>query len=273
MGEPTPGIERLRYSGFLQTPLIGPVAAIPNVYRWDFSESAANSDLPAIPENLVFGKRMEQYLTHALQGAHRYRLMAHGLQIQENQTTLGELDFILADDEKQELLHLELTYKLYCYDPSIDDEKARWIGPNRKDRLIDKLDKLTHRQFPLLFESATQQALEPLDLPNWPWRQVCCFKAQLFLPEEAPAALPADINPEAVSGTWLRKRHLEQMRDVLCIIPPKENWTIAPQPNAAWKPLETELTTLTAWRQKQRAPLCWLRRPDGRMTRHFVVWW
>jgi len=62
---------------------------------------------------------------------------------------VGELDCLILRDKKP--IHLEVIYKFYLYDASVGDtEIAHFIGPNRKDSLIEKLTKLQEKQLPIL---------------------------------------------------------------------------------------------------------------------------
>jgi hypothetical protein len=66
--------------------------------------------------------------------------------------TIGEIDFIIEDKNTKQVIHMELAYKFYLFDPSISSEPINnWIGPNRNDSLQEKLEKLKTKQFPLLY--------------------------------------------------------------------------------------------------------------------------
>ena len=78
------------------------------------------------------------------------KILAENVQIQNEKTTVGEIDCILTTAKKP--VHLEIIYKFYLYDKSVGtNELEHWIGPNRRDSLVSKLNKLKDKQLPLLY--------------------------------------------------------------------------------------------------------------------------
>ena len=112
----------------------------------------------------MLGKQAEYCFTHALNQSNRYQVIASTLQIQGEVATLGEIDYLIYDRKKEQVCHIELACKFYLYDPTFKTQEARWIGPNRKDTLADKLRKLKQKQFPMLFASETEQVLMSLGI-------------------------------------------------------------------------------------------------------------
>jgi hypothetical protein len=61
------------------------------------------------------------------------------IQVIEDKKTIGEIDFIIEDKNTKQVIHMELAYKFYLFDPSISSEPINnWIGPNRDDSLQEK---------------------------------------------------------------------------------------------------------------------------------------
>lgn len=176
---------------------------IPNVELFEYPIDSGSYD--AEYENrLPLGKQIEDQLEMALAKDERYSVIAKGVQIQPEGITLGELDFIIKDHEEGAVFHLELVYKYYIYDPIIGgNEIERWIGPNKRDRLVYKLDKLSSGQFPLLYHSATRPYLEALGLDPESVTQKLCFKAELYRPYHSDLNLRGQLNPNAIQGHYL----------------------------------------------------------------------
>ena len=57
--------------------------------------------------------------------------------------TPHNLSEIIEDINAKQVIHMELAYKFYLFDPNISSESINnWIGPNRNDSLNEKLEKL-----------------------------------------------------------------------------------------------------------------------------------
>ena len=55
-----------------------------------------------------------------------------------------------------QLIHLEVSYKFYLYDENLGKlESEKWIGPNKRDSLVQKTAKLKSKQLPILFHKET----------------------------------------------------------------------------------------------------------------------
>lgn len=265
--------EKDRYEAFLNAPTNAD-AVFEDVDLWgrSFLQQIAGSPthVTESPERTVFGKRMENLLKQALQTSERFEVAAENIQIIHKGVTLGELDFILHDLELNRLVHLELAVKFYVYDPAISGELNRWIGPNRRDSLVRKVNKLQNQQFPLLHRTETQQVLKALDLPNLPWSQALCFKSLLFTPDDLTSP---KVDHVAVKGHWVRLRDFRPHSESRFFLPEKYDWICDPIFQTTWFSFEEIRSKLEELAQRQRAPLCWMKSPDGAVQRFFVVWW
>jgi hypothetical protein len=116
-------------------------------------------DKLSINQYLRLGNRLERYFSFIIDQTKRYEVLLENYQVIQNKVTLGELDFVLKDIDNQEVIHVELGAKLYLYDPNKKVELDRWVGPNRRDNLNKKLDKLKQVQLPLLYDVFTQNEL------------------------------------------------------------------------------------------------------------------
>src|SRR5690606_14715855 len=145
-------------------------------------------------------------------------ILCENLQVQQEKHTLGEMDALLLMNNQS--IHLEIIYKFYVYDDSVGNtELEHWIGPNRKDSLVQKLDKLENKQLPLLYQSATLKSLEEYDLNMDQIKQQVLFKAQLFVPFNKSIPDFQFINPEAVYGFYIKKAELPEFKTCKFYLP------------------------------------------------------
>jgi hypothetical protein len=85
-----------------------------------------------------------------------FELLAANLQIHGEKETLGELDYIALNLKTDEVVHIELACKFYLYNEARGNTEAqKWIGPNRKDSLYEKLEKVKHKKVSIPGHSRT----------------------------------------------------------------------------------------------------------------------
>ena len=118
-----------------------------------------NSTNLAVKQKLRLGHLVERFVSHELHYSKNIEVLAENIQIKQEKVTIGEIDCLLK--YKQTPIHLEISYKFYLYDESVGaSELEHWIGPNRKDSLIEKITKLKTKQLPLLYKPAAEQLLK-----------------------------------------------------------------------------------------------------------------
>lgn len=121
---------------------------------------------------------------------HPYQLLGHSIQKIDGPRTLGELDFVLLNEETQHIEHWEVALKYYLAEAEFS--LAHWYGLNRSDMLQRKLLHFTNRQFQ--FDYACEHKIE---------KRFAVFKGQLYLPlDSSKATLPVWINPARRLGHW-----------------------------------------------------------------------
>ncbi|UJH91562.1 DUF1853 family protein [Antarcticibacterium sp. 1MA-6-2] len=162
----------------------------------------------------VLGKRAETFFEHAVKSSNHYKILASRVQIIEEKITLGELDFLLKDQETNQTIHVELVYKFYIYDPSFPKEMQRWIGPNRRDSLLLKINKLKNHQLPLLYQNKSKATLQELWIDTENIEQKVFFPANLFVPKHLLETSFPFINNECI--TRLLDKQKEFYRSRLC---------------------------------------------------------
>lgn len=265
-----------QYRGFIETP---------SLFEEDFfgiqpfhlpqSLEKINAEVFDIPEKLVLGKRAEHFFAQAIQSSSTYELLAQNLQVIQDKKTWGEFDFFLKNLQLNQKLHVELVYKFYLYNPSFDEEMERWIGPNRKDSLLRKINRLKSHQLPLLFQQEAQETLVHHELNPKEFQQRVCFKATLFVPKNLKNHTFPTINSACIAGFWLHQEQFsaEDYGSFQYFTPQKKDWPVDPALNLQWKSFETIQSEIQVLFQHQKSALLWMKKSEQVFERFFVVWW
>lgn len=265
-----------QFSGFLETPQIWdktgifpyPAYKLKTLDIQEFPESLN------LPPTMVLGKRMERFFQFYVTHFSEERIIAQNQQIISEKKTLGELDFLLKNERTERISHVELVYKFYLYDPEIPAEAERWTGPNHRDNLNRKLDRLLKKQFPLLHREETKPLLDKLGVQAQNVEQKICFKANFFLPWEDPSSYePASL--ATVQGRWLHAEKFVPSRfgTAQFFSPKKPDWPILPQNHRRWYSFEEIKEQINPLLEKEQSPLIWMKTQKGEFQRFFVVWW
>jgi hypothetical protein len=241
------------------------------------NETALNLWQNTIAPRLVLGKRVEHFMSYYLEHNSPYKILTQNIQVFNKKTTLGELDFIIQHTATQQVIHVEQVYKFYLYVPdAILYQNDPWIGPNNKDSFQQKMDKLTQKQFPLLYQEETKNALEHLQLDLSNIQQQLSFKAALFLPFNKTFDSFKTINNKCIEGIWMRLEDFEQNTSFdkrQFFLPEKQDWGVHPKHNSTWFSYASILPKVQASLAQKRAPLCWVKTSEKEYQKLFVVWW
>lgn len=231
--------------------------------------------IPSLAGCVVLGKRMESFFSYSIRTSTEYNLILENIQVARNKITIGEIDFILGDENDGSILHVELVYKFYVYDPSFEIEEERWIGPNRRDSLLRKIKKLKEHQFPLLYKEETKRTLATFKIDYQAIDQKVCFKANLFVPREMFEKVFTLINNSCIVGYWIHIHQFEpgEFSGNLFFIPQKSDWPIDPLSNTDWFPFSGIYEKVITFHNKHFSPLVWMKTPTGEIERFFIVWW
>ncbi|TVR39852.1 MAG: DUF1853 family protein [Cryomorphaceae bacterium] len=222
------------------------------------------------PVSLSFtlGKRMEQLVQLGLGSSNQHEIVASGLQIVRDGRTLGELDFVLLDHLAKRIIHLEIAYKIYVPEIGNPHPWHRWIGPNGRDRLVDKLRKLQLRQFAAWHLPETQDQIAMLNLPPWPVEQQLCLKLWLYF-----NAID-DVSSWATqhrAGGVLFAKDLLLRKDSGYWIPQKCHWGVHPMHQQNWLSGSEAHTILKKRLNQKGAQLLWALQNNGGYRRDIVV--
>lgn len=268
-----------QFQGFLATPLLwqGSFMGLQQfkLPKNNMSLESPEIEIPSLANNFVLGKRMESFFEFCIQENTQFTLLAANMQISKKRITIGELDFLLKDLFTNKIFHIEMVYKFYVYDPNFSSEMQGWIGPNRKDSLLQKVDKLKEKQFPLLFKPETEELLQSLEIKSDKIIQKTYFKANLFIPKSLQQQLFSKINPACIAGIWVHFNEFNSAhyQDFEFFSPKKQDWPIAPQFGETWVSHSEIIKEIKRHFQKKKSPLIWIKKPGNEFERLFVVWW
>lgn len=260
-----------QYQGYKQTPTLWLESAIMGISQLTLPNNSIDSYIKTLPKNLRLGKRVEQFVFNELEQNDAVSILVENIQIQELKQTIGELDAIITLNN--EPIHLEIVYKFYVYDDSVGiSETDHFIGPNRKDSLVEKLTKLKNKQLPLLYKPQTKTLLANLKLDVSKIQQKVCFKAQLFLPYKKEIMLK-ELNPDCIVGIYLRKEHVATFETCSFYFPSKPDWLIQPHHAVNWIDYEASQEDLNRIYIEKNSACCWIKQADDSIIKSFIVWW
>jgi hypothetical protein len=260
--------------GFYKTPPLWKNQQF-GIQQFDFPEWKGNSTTAVeLPTNLRLGHQMEHVFKHLVNASGQFEVVLSNLHIEEGKLRVGELDFILRDIKRKQVLHVELAYKFYIINPEISEPIYRLMGPNRRDMFYTKLDKLKEKQLPLLYHGSLDPYWQATDINPLDIEQQCCIKAQLFQPYAEQASI-RPLNMDCVAGSWIRfdDFNAPEFRKNEYYIPKKLEWVIAPHENVSWMNHYEALMDVNLRMFKENAPMLWVKQPSGQIEKLFVVWW
>jgi len=260
-----------QYQGYRNTPLLWTGHPLLGLEQLQFTKQLTTHFHKDIAASMLLGKRVERFVNVELQQQKNIQILLENVQIQNQKTTIGEIDCILKQADIP--IHLEIIYKFYLYDASVGiTEIDHWIGPNRKDSLVKKLDKLKHKQLPLLHNPHSKTILNKVNIDPVHTLQRVLFKAQLFKPFNETISFKA-LNKNCLTGFYIHYSEIEQFSNCKFYMPIKVDWLVEVQSNVAWLPFDQFQKRITLLMAEKRAPLCWIKFPNGIMQKFFVVWW
>lgn len=232
------------------------------------------------PENAVLGLQAEAIFEAYLKQSRNYKLLAANLQIHtatkpsspNKKETLGELDYIVQNLKTGAVVHIELACKYFLYDKNSNGTEAKkWIGPNRKDSLYEKLEKLRQKQFPLLKRPETLQKLETLGIPK-PSLQQLCLKGFLFIPKNMHReSFPKNIQ-NCIVGHYLNPADLLKDGDAQYAVPSKKEWLLPINAIDNWYGFSKVQQLIAEQLKKHQSSLVY-KKTRQKVERFFVVWW
>lgn len=262
---------QLQYQGYVNTPVLWQHHTFYGLKQFEFSELSNHLFSDSIPVRMRLGNRVEKFVYHDLRQNLNIEILLENQQIQNGKTTIGELDCVLKQNNVA--VHLEIVYKFYLYDPKEgSSELEHWIGPNRNDTLLKKLGKLKDKQLPLLYNTLATKVLNKVNLVADKIEQRVCFKAQLFVPYQVHVKFNL-INEACLKGFYIHVAEIKELSGCEFFIPTKVDWLQEANLEVDWIPFNDFKEAVMPMLQEKRAPLCWVKFPDTKLQKMFIVWW
>jgi len=225
-----------------------------------------------LPTNLRLGHLAEKIVSELIKSSTNYRVLYENIQVIQDKQTVGEIDFIIEEVHKKMAIHLELAYKFYLFDPNISSSPIKnWIGPNRNDSLVKKLDKLKRKQFPLLYHDSTKSLFPDIELDKV--SQMLCLLVSLYIPYNFKGKLNP-IYQKAIKGYYLNLdtfTSLNKEGKMYCL-PSRKKWGIEPSENEEWIGFKEIENHVIASMEAKQTPLCW-QKYKGEYSAFFISWW
>ncbi len=226
------------------------------------------------------GRQAEACFKAYLNSSANYDILVSNLQINASTSlsnssekrTLGELDYIVKN-KNSEIVHIELACKFYLFDENAGITiEEKWIGPNRKDSLFDKLEKTKLKQFPLLNEVETKEKLTELNIP-FPTNQKLCLKAFLFLPKNLKAENLPENYRDCVVGYYSNfDDFMNENTDAVYAIPIKKEWLLPLEFITQWYTFSEIKPMIEEQIKNKKSPLLY-KKTNDKIEKFFVVWW
>lgn len=263
---------QLQYEGFLKTPLLWKNDTVFELTQFEVNNHKITQFNSFKKAEIRLGKRVEQFSFFTFQQDDSIDILSENIQIQDGTRTVGEIDCLLLKNKQP--IHIEIVYKFYLYDRTVGTtEIEHWIGPNRRDSFHQKLTKLKQKQLPLLQSEYTKRYLKKHQITSEEILQNVYFKAQLFVPlAELNNTFPL-INNDCINGFYIFLNELEMFSNCKFHIPTKVDWLKDVQTSCDWLNHATFKERISTFLNEKSAPLCWIKYPNGKTQKFFIVWW
>ncbi len=166
------------------------------------SDSSARAALLPPTSDFRLGTYFERLWHALLELAPDVTILARNLRLQQAGITRGEVDLLL-EGPAGEVVHLELAIKFYLGVPALCSANAgpspasAWLGPDPRDSLASKLERLRSHQLPLIEHIDLAAAGLPRPDHSCAWLQ-----GQLFFPLGQPLSAPTDHQPGSGAHRW-----------------------------------------------------------------------
>lgn len=221
--------------------------------------------------NSRLGFLAEHFTFEYWKQSEQVKIVARNIQINGENETLGEIDALLK--RETEFIHVEIAFKIYLFDPDASNSSIEcWIGPNRKDSLVDKINRIKTHQIPLIEKPETRTILEPWLQPLSGIKSKVWMKGLLFLPANSQTDI-SPLNTDCIAGRYIKRKTFNDLKESRFFLPSKQEWLITPHTNVDWSSYDSILEPMNKLLDREFAPMLWVKSPKGKLSRLFVVWW
>jgi uncharacterized protein len=157
--------------------------------------------------------------------------------------TLGEIDALLTDSAGDHW-HWELAVKFFlCTSHSLIADATEFVGPNRRDSLANKIDKLMGRQL---------RQTPPAPWDEIHWRRAAFVRGMIFYRYGYPIVRCDALSPEHCRGWWLPADSLAELADEAYAPVPRLRWMV-PTPLSNPALVLEGRRAVTAYMEQRRA--------------------
>lgn len=166
-------------------------------------------------------------------------VLGHNPQVQDQGRTLGAFDFLLRDAQGR-YEHWELAVKFYLQQRR-SAEWTAWVGPNQRDRLDLKLNRMRDHQLPLAHTAPGKVCLANLGVPALN-TQRAVLKGTLFTPwlQTDGFVHPDGASLDGERGVWIPVTKLDRLLDA----GPERRWYRREKPDWLGPAVQNRTMTL-----------------------------
>ncbi len=155
-------------------------------------------------ESPLLGIYFESLLAFWLQHLPDIDLLAQNLVVGQPGLQIGEFDLLFRDKARNQAIHWEAAVKFYL---RYGESDYQWLGPNPRDSLSRKLNKVFARQLRLAEHARAKQVLlEGIGVSKVVPQAF--IKGYLFYPFDSdwqnPIHIPAGVSEKHLKGWWCR---------------------------------------------------------------------
>ncbi len=259
-----------RFVGYLNTPLLWEGTYF-GIEQLKLEPIAPPEFTGAIPSKVRLGFLAEEFTFDYWNHHPEVDIICKNIQIEGNQQTIGEIDAVLRVNSK--LIHTEIAYKFYLFDPEHgNNEIQHWIGPNRKDTLLAKLERIKEHQLPMIHLPETKTALskfvdETEEITSKVW-----IKGQLFVPFGKEMNINS-LNSDCIAGFYVDFDKMAQFSSAKFFLPTKQDWFLDVHEGVEWKDVSKVIEEIQPILERHFSPLLWKKEANGALSKMFIVWW
>ena len=190
--------------------------------HWDQHPQAGPGVLCEQPHYRL-GLYTEQLYDCLLSDLLGWTVVARNLPVRAGGVTLGELDFVVRNPHTGDNEHHEIAIKFYLGYPYNNPIGVRWYGPNARDRLDLKSERMLHLQsqrcrLPETLDTLVAADIEPPSVSR------IFMPGYLFYPFDIELPTPVSADANHLRGRWLSLSDACQRTDT-------DTWVILRKPD------------------------------------------
>ena len=170
--------------------------------------------------NRRLGFLYQHLCTEAFKHSDNYHVAMEEIQLNQAGKTLGAIDLILHNQQRDQLEHWEVAIKFYLL------HQGTWFGPNAHDQLDKKLDRMLNHQLAMSCSDTFHQQYPQLEVASHHLLMQGRLYTNPFSDEITPThCLGYPLNDQLINGYWCYYSQSQQIKQPLFHLP-KERWAI-----------------------------------------------